>query len=78
MANAEHYTFPNNAHGLAHAWECAVSLRRFGYRTRLATRQLTKVTTVRTVDELWPERNKLMGFEDGDVIDIIAAERRTP
>ena len=28
--------------------------------------------------ELWPERNKLMGFEDGDVIDIIAAERRTP
>ena len=51
----EHYTFPNNAHGTAHAWECAVHLRAFGYVTRLATRQWGSYTVV-TVIAMPPAR----------------------
>ena len=56
MANAEHYTFPNNAHGLAHAWDCALHLRAFGYRTRLATRLWKGKFVVHTVVAVPPER----------------------
>lgn len=44
----EHYTLPDTAAGLQQAWDTAVSLRRHGFKTRLATRQWGR-TTVHTV-----------------------------
>ena len=55
MATAEHYSFANNAHGLAHAWQCALHLRAFGYATRLAVRQWGKYRVV-TVIAMPPAR----------------------
>jgi hypothetical protein len=52
---ADCYTFPNNAHGLAHAWECALHLRAFSYATRLAVRQWGRYRVV-TVIAMPPER----------------------
>jgi hypothetical protein len=36
----DHFTFANSNAGLLHAFEIALSLRRFGFKTRLATRRL--------------------------------------
>ena len=43
------YESTGNALGLMYAWECAVHLRRYGHKTRLATRQITSHTVVHTV-----------------------------
>lgn len=53
--NAEHYTFPDTTHGIKLAWDTAVSLRRHGFKTRLATRQWG-VFTVHTVIATPPKR----------------------
>jgi hypothetical protein len=57
----DHYTFASyestgNALGLAGAWECTINLRRHGYKTRLATRQITRTTIVQTVVATPPAR----------------------
>jgi len=36
----EHYSFPDTVAGLTLAMELTLSLRRFGYRTRLVTRNV--------------------------------------
>lgn len=57
----DHYTFASyestgNALGLAGAWETTVNLRRHGYKTRLALRQITRTTLVQTVVATPPQR----------------------
>jgi hypothetical protein len=52
----ENYTFPDNVAGLEAALETTLSLRRFGFKTRLAHRQLTRMTTVVTVVATPPKR----------------------
>jgi hypothetical protein len=52
---ADCYTFPNNAHGLANAWQCALHLHAFGYATRLAVRQWGRYRVV-TVIAMPPAR----------------------
>lgn len=57
----DHHTFASyentsNALGLAGAWETTVNLRRQGYKTRLATRQITRMTRVQTVIATPPAR----------------------
>ena len=56
----DRFTFPNNAHGLAHAWQCALHLRSFGYATRLAVRQWGKyrVVTVIAMPATRPNRKE--------------------
>jgi hypothetical protein len=51
----EHYTFADNVAGLTQAWETTLSLRRAGFKTRLATRQIAQ-TTVQTVVATPPKR----------------------
>jgi hypothetical protein len=53
---AEHYTFANNVAGLEHALHTTLRLRARGFRTRLAVRQLTRMTRVCTVIATPPPR----------------------
>jgi hypothetical protein len=57
-------TFPDSEVGLTLAWETSLSLRRAGFKTRLATRQWGP-TTVHTVVAEPPKRSnrKLRGAE---------------
>jgi hypothetical protein len=57
----DHYIFASyestgNALGLANAWETTVRLRRHGFKTRLATQQITRTTIVQTVIATPPVR----------------------
>lgn len=53
---AEHYTFADSEQGLAHALHITLSLRAYGYHTRLVTRQLTRKTRIHTVIATPPTR----------------------
>ncbi len=44
----DHFTFADNVAGLTHAFETTLSLRRAGFKTRLATRRIAR-TIVQTV-----------------------------
>jgi hypothetical protein len=48
MTYTEHFTFPDTTAGLTSAFETTLALRRFNFRTRLATRDIHG-TTVHTV-----------------------------
>ncbi len=52
----EHFTFADSVTGLTLALETALSLRRFGFRTRLATRDFGHRFTVHTVVATPPRR----------------------
>ena len=45
----ERFTFADTCAGLEHALRATLTLRRAGFKTRLATRQLTRMTLVHTV-----------------------------
>jgi len=51
----EHYTFPDTVAGLEAAFERTLTLRHFGFKTRLATRVFGH-TTVQTVVATPPKR----------------------
>ena len=38
----EHFTFPDTVEGLEHALHTTLTLRHFGFKTRLATRELSR------------------------------------
>ena len=52
----ERHTFPFNEAGLVTCLELTLTLRRKGFRTRVATRQLTRLTRVYTVLATRPVR----------------------
>ena len=52
----DHYSFPDTAEGLAFAWNVTLAQRHFGFKTRLAVRQLTRMTRVCTVIAAPPVR----------------------
>ena len=52
----DHFTFPDTEAGLTLALLTTLSLRRHGFKTRLATRQLTRMTVVHTVVATPPPR----------------------
>jgi hypothetical protein len=56
----EHFTFADSVEGLTHAFNLTLSLRRNGFRTRLATRVLDRSLpfTVHTVVATPPQREK--------------------
>ena len=54
----ELYTFADNTAGLEHAFDLTLHLRSFGFRTRLATRQITGATVVHTVIATPPTRTR--------------------
>jgi len=53
----DHYTFADNAEGLTNALCVTLIQRLYGYKTRLAVRQLTRMTRVCTVIATPPERS---------------------
>jgi hypothetical protein len=52
----EFFSFPNTDAGLVQALHTTLSMRHQGFRTRLATRQLTRITQVVTVLATPPAR----------------------
>lgn len=58
--NAEHLTLPDTHAGVGLAWDVTISLRRTGFRTRLATRQwgACRVHTVVAVPPKRPTRKE--------------------
>jgi hypothetical protein len=66
----DHYTFADSTNGLEFAWATSVHLRRFGYKTRLATRQWGRFTVYTVIATPPPrptraERGCLIGGDNG-------------